>query len=160
MNLQNEFQTHAWPLWLRGLCVLALASGLAMSWPVSGKDCGLDPCPGTAPTIWPDRSATIDNTMRILGWNLLPETDYQIIMVLPDGSVMSSGFVTADSEGDILGDEYDLKPEEAARLTAGQPHVCEVVPAVTGVYQVRAYRNLWSGNLAEAPIAATTFLHN
>lgn len=144
------------------LSSFALLAGIGgtCSTALAAVDCDTGPCPGTLPSIWADRSATLDGMVRILGWNLVPESDYQIVVVLPDGSAIVDGFVTTDAEGDFLGDDYDLTPEEVALLTAGQPHVCVADQALIGVYEVRAYEWLWSGDPTDVPVASTTFLHN
>ena len=145
-----------------------LAAGLAlgMGWASIGlaaEDCGASPCPGTLPAIWPQRSATIGNTMSILGWNLAPNEEYQIVVVAPDNESIiwnAEEFVVTDEEGDFLGDEYDLPPEEAATLP-GRPHQIFLDDlSAEGTYEVRAYLYLWNGDLEEPPVATTTFYHN
>jgi hypothetical protein len=145
-------------LTLAGLFVLAAGLPQAV---LAAEDCGDSPCPGTQPAIWPDRSATLDDgVIRILGWNLLPQTPYDVVIVLPGESAVAYGPVFTDAEGDLLGNDYNLPPEEAALLTEGQPYSYVADPALTGVYEVRIYAEAWGGDLAEVPVATTTFLHN
>ena len=106
------------------------------------KDCGLEPCPGTSPAIWPERSAPLGETIRILGWNLDPSAGYQMVVILPDGSDFSIGSVTTNQEGDLLIDPL--------------PYLY-VVPGTSGLYEVRIYASSWNGDLDQWPIATTTF---
>jgi hypothetical protein len=106
------------------------------------KDCGPDPCPGTSPAIWPERSAPLGETIRILGWNLDSSTGYQMVVIQPDGIDFSIGSVTTNQEGDLL-----INP---------LPYVY-VVPESSGLFEVRIYASSWSGDLDQGPIASTTF---
>jgi hypothetical protein len=98
--------------------------------------------------------------MPILGWNLLPETPYQVVLLPPDGSVPLLSYVTTDTEGDFLGDDYELTQEERELLPAGQPHVVHTDLSKSGTYEVRIYLDPWTGNIADAPVASATFLQN
>ncbi len=106
------------------------------------KDCGGVPCPGTSPAIWPDRSAAVNYTIQIFGWNLTPQGDYDIVVVAPDASA-SWAPVTADVAGELLSAPYT-----------------HVVGSTLGTYEVRLYASPWGGDLNQAPVAATTFFHN
>ena len=99
--------------------------------------------------------------MRILGWNLQPGTNYQVVVLKPDGQTIPSlPIVTTDGEGDFLGDDYHLTPEERAVLTSGQPHVVSTDTSENGTYEVRVYVEPWSGSLEDVPVASTTFFQN
>jgi hypothetical protein len=118
-------------------------------------------CTSSEPSIWPRQSKSYeDGSMPILGWNLVPDTSYQVVTLPPDGSVPTIAYVTTDSEGDFLGDDYELTQEERDLLSAGQPHVVRTAPTLNGVYEVRIYLDPWTGSLDEAPVASTTFLQN
>lgn len=127
--------------------------GLAPPAPAfAAVDCGLEPCPGTLPAIWPHPSKTAGDSVRILGWNLDPAGTYEIVIVQPDGLALASGTVTTDPEGDILG-RYEGAD--------GQPFVCAPpIPILEGTYQVRLYPYPWSRSLEDIPVAATSFYHN
>jgi hypothetical protein len=102
------------------------------------------------PGIWPERSAAMANSIRVLGWNLDPLTEYEFVMALPDGSIEIGGIATTSEDGDLLIDDGDA---------VGDP-LHYAVGDVLGVYEVRAYVFPWTGDPNEAPVAATTFFHN
>jgi len=122
------------------LAVLIFGMGLATSM-YAATDCGTDPCPGTLPNIWPERSAPLGDIIRILGWNLEPSTEYNIVFMGPDGTMESWETVITDVEGDLLKTPYST-----------------LVPILPGVYQVNLYTPDWNGDLNAIPIATTTFL--
>jgi len=133
-----------WSYWF--LCCLTAAifffAGPGTTLAQSAKDCGGIPCPGTSPAIWPDRSAAVNYTIQIFGWNLAPQGNYDIVVVAPDASV-SWAPVTADVAGELLSAPYTHE-----------------VGSTLGIYEVRLYALPWSGDLNQAPVAATTFFHN
>jgi len=137
------------------LMVILIGVLVGVAWASTGYaaiDCGPDPCPGTLPATWPHPSATVEGSIRILGWNLAPSTLYEMVLVQPDGTAMSTGYVTTDIEGDFLGRFDDVD---------GQPYVCAVPDlGVLGIYQIWIYPSPWSGSLDEVPVAATSFYHN
>ncbi|MGD8265113.1 MAG: hypothetical protein PVF23_04335 [Chromatiales bacterium] len=98
--------------------------------------------------------------MQILGWNLNPDSDYQVVVLSPDGSGSHMSYITTDTEGDILGDDYELTAEQRASLTSGQPALVYTDMSKTGIYEVRIYLQPWTGTLDDAPVASTTFLQN
>lgn len=104
---------------------------------------------GEEPAIWPDRSAAMGGNIRVLGWNLEPLTDYEFVLIAPDGSNAIGGVVTTDDEGGLLGGSEGV----------GEPFSYSV-SAPLGVYEVRAYEYPWTGDLDEAPSASTSFFHN
>ena len=130
------------------LCCLLLMSGISFA------------SDATAPAIWPAKSKASGGTMEIMGWNLHPETDYQVVVLSPDGSGADMSYLTTDNEGDFLGDDYELTAEERAALTAGQPVLVYTDMSQTGIYEVRIYLQPWTGTLDDAPVASTTFLQN
>lgn len=137
------------------LMVILIGVLVGVAWASTGYaaiDCGPDPCPGTLPATWPHPSATVEGSVRILGWNLAPSTLYEIVLVQPDGTARSTGYVTTDIEGDFIG-RFDG--------AYGQPYVCTVGDlALRGIYEVLVYLSPWSGSLDEVPVATTSFHHN
>jgi hypothetical protein len=137
--------------WATALLIGALVGAALATTAQAAPDCGSEPCPGTLPAIWPHPSKTEGDTVRVLGWNLQPDTAYEVVLVHPDDIPLYSGTITSDAEGDFLGRYKGVN---------GQPYLCTVpYPAVIGVYQVRLYLSPWSGSLEEVPVAATSFYH-
>jgi hypothetical protein len=131
---------------VRRLALLLLLILPVLPWAsaaLEAGDCGLAPCPGTLPAIWPDRTAPLGDTVTIYGWNLAPETGYMIAVIDPEDGVYSD-VATTDAEGGLL----------------GQPFTYVVGDRPTGTYEVRLYEASWSGDTGATPIAATTFYHN
>lgn len=113
---------------------------MGMSTCVYAQDCGVDPCPGTTPAIWPDRSAPLGDTSRILGWNLDPYTTYEIVVSPPGAEGVSWDMIITDGEGDLLKTPYSY-----------------LVPDIPGIYEVKVFAYPWNGNLEAEPVAMTTF---
>jgi hypothetical protein len=130
------------------LCCLLMLSGISFA------------SDATDPAIWPAQSKASDGTMEILGWNLNPDTDYQVVVLSPEGSGSNMSYLTTDTEGDFLGDDYELTAEEREALNAGQPVLVYTDMSQTGIYEVRIYLQPWTGTLDDAPVASTTFLQN
>jgi len=106
----------------------------------AATDCTYDACPGMLPDIWPHQSAALGDTIRILGWNLDPYTEYNVVVMGPDGTLQSVESVTTDAEGDLIESPYSY-----------------LVPHMAGLYQVNLFASNWNGDLSAVPIATTTF---
>lgn len=115
------------------ICVIC---GMMLVNKIYAQECGTATCPN----IWPERSAPLGDTIRILGWYLEPSTGYDFVIIGPDGLEASRDTVITDDEGELLETAYSY-----------------VVPEVSGIYQVKVYASPWSGNLNEEPIATTDF---
>lgn len=110
------------------------------------------PKPGTAPAIWHHRDVPFGDTIKIQGWNLEPSTDYDVVVIWPDGSIVWGDgdcpegtetcwdVITTDEAGEILNTPYTY-----------------LAPELAGNYQVRLYPSPWEGDLEQPPIAETTF---
>lgn len=96
---------------------------------------GFYTCKGTAPEIWPERSGyQAGEAVRILGWNLAPDTDYEItVTALADGSTATNA-VTTDDAGDLLGGPAAFTAADAA-----------------GMYEIKVQSNSGTGE----PLART-----
>ena len=102
---------------------------------------GFYTCNGTAPAIWPERSGYFSGeAVRILGWNLAPDTTYQLIAIPPSGKTVRADLLTTDAEGNL--------PADAARFTAG---------AKPGLYEVQIHPDPWQASQAGEPLARTAF---
>lgn len=139
---------------LKLILLFGLILGMGLTPALDAKDCGVDPCPGTSPAVWPHRSAPLGDTVRILGWNLDAGTAYDIVIIRPDGAI-----VTGDGSGVCASGAEDcwdtVTTDNAGELL--QSAYSYVVGDVPGVYQVLVYASPWSGDLNEIPIASTNF---
>jgi hypothetical protein len=86
------------------LCCLLQISGISLASDATDR------------AIWPAQSKASGGAMEIMGWNLNPDTDYQVVVLSPDGSGSDMRFLTTDNEGDFLGNDYDLRAQERHTL--------------------------------------------
>ena len=102
---------------------------------------GFYTCKGTVPAIWPERSGYFSGeAVRILGWNLAPDTTYQLIAIPPSGKTVKASPATTDAEGNL--------PADVARFVAG---------AKSGIHEVQVHPHPWSASQAGEPVARTAF---
>ena len=78
--------------------------------------------------------------VRILGWNLAPDTTYQLIAIPPSGKTVKASPLTTDAEGNL--------PADVARFVAG---------AKSGIHEVQVHPHPWSASQAGEPVARTAF---
>jgi hypothetical protein len=87
-----------------------------------------------------------EETVTITGSGFVPKAYYDVPVIRPDGSI-----VTGDGTSTPGWDTIKTSPH-------GEFTYLYLLNTMYGEYEVRVYPSPWSGDLAETPVASTTFL--